>query len=292
MKIFRPLAFVMFAQLAVIASYALPPTSISDSFLSFTYGGTATSTGAGLFYFGTDGTCQQLTLSTTLIGAGGVPQTTYETFRTGTYAYVPGDGVTTEPVVTLTMSGAGAETGDTFAFFFSSDTDGILDFARYGQDGFEYAIGGSFTLLLNSQNNYLANVSNRVTLRPADTAISGFVIQGTGSRLVLIRTVGPTLALFGVSPVSQNPQLNLFLGTGSDKIGSGQPWGSVTGFDDAAISWIFGKAGAFGLETGSTDVVYFGVLSPAAYTALSSDTTAPANGASALTEVYILPYSG
>jgi hypothetical protein len=58
------------------------------------------------------------------------------------------------------------------------------------------------------------------------------------------------------------------------------------------MSWIFAMAGAFALQPGSKDVAYFSVLSPGVYTAQSFDTTAPATGGSALTEVYILPYSG
>ena len=149
-----------------------------------------------------------------------------------------------------------------------------------------------FRSFLRRKNTFLTNVSNRVTLRPNDTAISGFVIEGNTQRLVLVRTVGPTLAEFGVSPVSAHPNLKLFSGIEANLIASGQPWGSGTTYDAQAMGWIFGIAGAFQLKTGSNDVVYFGVLDPGAYTAEAFDPTVGVEGGSALTEVYILPYSG
>jgi hypothetical protein len=286
-------AFVLaWALFAGSASFALPPTSIGDSFLSFTYGGPGGSYGHGLFYFGSDGTCRQLTLSTSVIGEGGVPITTYDISREGTYTYTPDTADPTQYSLIASIDGPGVETGKIFSLQFAHDTSGTLGFAYRAQFGLIAPTGGSFTLLLHSKNGFLANVSNRVTLHPADTAISGLVIQGSGSRLVLVRTIGPTLAQFGVSPASQHPQLNLFLGTGSDNIGSGEDWGAVTGYDTSAISWIFTEAGAFALQAGSTDVVFFSVLRPGVYTAQASDATTPATGASALTEAYILPYSG
>ena len=50
--------------------------------------------------------------------------------------------------------------------------------------------------------------------------------------------------------------------------------------------------GAFPLVSGSNDVAFFGVMSPGVYTAQASDSKVTAAGGSALTEVYILPYSG
>ena len=134
-----------------------------------------------------------------------------------------------------------------------------------------------FSFLLASQNTFLTNVSNRIRLRPTDTAITGFVIEGAASRLVLIRTIGPTLAEFGINPFAAMPNLYLFSGTGTDQIASGQPWGAVTGYDAQAMSWIFALTGAFPLEAGSNDEVWFGILGPGTYAAQVSDTTTAAN---------------
>jgi hypothetical protein len=253
---------------------ALPPASIGNSFVSL-YWNFLNNGSKELFYLGSDGTCMQL--SDAFTDGQGLPPK-YQPSQAGTYTYIPTAGNPDEATLTITTAAGSGQfvlefTGDSYGFFISP---GVSE----------------FSFLLASPNTFLTNVSNRVTLRPVDTAVTGFVIEGTESRLVLIRTVGPTLAQFGVNPVSANPSVGLYMGTGTDLLASGQRWGSVTGFDVQAMSWIFGIAGAFPLQSGSNDVVYFGVLSPGAYTVQSSDATVPASGASALTEVYILPYSG
>ena len=253
---------------------ALPPASIGNSFfiLNWDFLGNGSNQ---LFYLGSDGTCIQLS-DAVLNGAGLPPK--YQPSQTGTYTYIPTPGNPSEATLTVTMVGG----GDTFILEFTGASTGF--FSAPGANGFSF--------LLATPNTFLTNVSNRVTLRPTDIAVTGFVIEGTASRIVLIRTVGPTLAEFGVKPVSANPALGLFSGTGTDMIASGQDWGSVTGYDAQAMDRIFGIAGAFPLLSGSNDVVYFGLLGPGIYTVQSSDATTPATGASALTEVYILPYSG
>jgi hypothetical protein len=253
---------------------ALPPASIGDSFVSLHWNFLDNGS-AELFYLGSDGTCEQL--SDAVTDGLGLPPT-YEPSQTGTYTYIPTAGNPDQAILTITTAAGDSQfilefTGDSYGFFLAPGVSG-------------------FSFLLAAQNAFLTNVSNRVTLRPSDTAITGFVIEGTGSRLVLIRTVGPTLAQFGVKPISANPALGLYSGTGTDLIASGQDWGSVTGYDAQAMGWIFGIAGAFPLLSGSNDVAYFGILNPGIYTVQSSDATTPTTGASALTEVYILPYSG
>jgi hypothetical protein len=147
-----------------------------------------------------------------------------------------------------------------------------------------------FSILQPADNSFLTNLSNRVTLRPADTAITGFVIGGTESRYVLVRAIGPGLAQFGVGPVSARPSLSIFAGASPEA--SGQPWGAFSGYDSQAMGWIFQLAGAFPLQAGSNDAVFFGLLGPGAYTAQVQDSTSGAAGAAALVEVYILPFSG
>jgi hypothetical protein len=261
---------------------ALPPASVGNSFVSLysEYHGLGASQ---LLYLGSDGTCKQLSLGY-LEGEGLAP--VYQPSQTGTYTYVPTAGTPYE--ATLNINTAAGSTA--YVLEFTGDNSGFL--SAPGLGGFPVIGSSSFSFLPATPNTFLTNVSNRVTLRPADTAVTGFVIQGTASRLVLIRTVGPTLAQFGVSPVSANPAMNLYSGTGTDLIASGQHWGSVTGYDAQSMGWIFGIAGAFPLESGSDDVAYFAVLKPGIYTVQSSDATTTSSGASALTEVYILPYSG
>jgi hypothetical protein len=296
MKITPILAAVALAHFTAGQLSAQAPASVGDSFISFAYTtGANNPGGTGLVYLAADGTCRQVSASFYEF-EGETPITpTYLGSATGTYTYIvnPGDPTAASLIITLTSP---SSSGYALSLIFAGKTSGSSAYAPEGANGPLAFFPGTFTLLLHSQNTFLANVSNRVTLRPSDTAISGFVVQGSGSRLVLVRTVGPTLAEFGVSPVSQNPQLSLFSGTGTSQIGSGAPWDSGTyatgGYDSQAMSWIFASVGAFSLQAGSKDVAYFAVLSPGVYTAQSSDSTAPATGGSALTEVYILPYSG
>jgi hypothetical protein len=51
-----------------------------------------------------------------------------------------------------------------------------------------------------------------------------------GPKLVLIRALGPSLAAFGVSPVLENPALQLF--SGSTQLRSNDNWQSASDSDD------------------------------------------------------------
>ena len=56
----------------------------------------------------------------------------------------------------------------------------------------------------------LANLATRLEVGNNDKAlISGFIVQGTGQKKVLIRVAGPSLTQFGVSKVLTNPRLEL-----------------------------------------------------------------------------------
>jgi hypothetical protein len=294
MNTLKFLAVVLFALVVAPLVRAAAPASLGDMFLSFTYQAEGFA-GTGLFYFGSDGSCRKFSLST-LNQAAEATVPAYDPSASGTYTVIPSNDDPNRVDLAVTMPGPGVITGYYFSLEFTGATTGTVDYSAQDQFGALYVSFGGFTFLAHSQNNFLVNVSNRVTLRPGDTAIAGFVIQGSGSRLVLVRTVGPSLAEFGVSPVSMNPQLQVFQGTGTSKIGAGATLAygpsSLGGFDAQAIGWIFSMAGAFPFVAGSNDVAYFSVLSPGVYTAQATDATVASGGGSALTEVYILPYSG
>jgi hypothetical protein len=296
MKNLKILSGIALAHLAGSVAAALPPTDVGDSFISYSYtSGLGGTSGTGLLYLGSDGTCRQVSASVTSFQGPGPLVPIYQGSNTGTYTYALNGTDPTQAALDVSMP-SGNLLGFNIALTFTSATEGTMAYVTETVNPSFNFILGTFTLLLHSQNNFLANVSNRVTIRPSDTAITGFVIEGDGSRLVLVRGVGPTLVQFGVSPVSASPQVNLFAGTGTSAIGSGDPWDSGTnstgGYDAQAMSWIFTMVGAFPLQANSKDVTYFGLLSPGVYTAQTFDPTTPANGGSVLTEVYILPYSG
>lgn len=79
----------------------------------------------------------------------------------------------------------------------------------------------------------------------ADVLIAGFVVSGTGTKQVLIRAVGPTLASFGVTGVLADPQLEVLDSSGR-LLASNDDW-------NAALSPAFGRVGAFPLVSGSRD---------------------------------------
>ena len=275
------LGLILSAACAGVAS-AAPPTQVGDTFVSVNYQTlpgyvTDQRNETTLFYLAADGSCKQVHDQDDTLGS-----VYYGATATGTYSYVPTPGNPNEAVLTVIFPDVPQY--NQFRLEFTTDTAGTVAL-NAGSIG-----TSSFYMLLPAANPFLANVSNRVTLRAADTAITGFVIAGSASRLVLVRAVGPGLGQFGVSAASANPTLQLF--SGSSLVGTGQKWGAVTGYDAQAITLVSGLAGAFALQPGSNDAVFFGSLAPGAYTVQGRDFTAAASGATALMEVYILPYSG
>ncbi len=83
----------------------------------------------------------------------------------------------------------------------------------------------------------LSNLSVRTALTANQIVIVGFTMSG-GSKSVLLRAVGPTLAAFGVPDVMANPKLDLY--NGSTKVNSNDNWGG-----SAALSASFQSVGAF-----------------------------------------------
>ena len=83
----------------------------------------------------------------------------------------------------------------------------------------------------------LSNLSVRTALTANQIVIVGFTMSG-GSKSVLLRAVGPTLAAFGVPDVMANPKLDLY--TGQTKVNSNDNWGG-----SAALSASFQSVGAF-----------------------------------------------
>jgi hypothetical protein len=98
---------------------------------------------------------------------------------------------------------------------------------------------------------------------------------------VLIRAIGPTLAVFGVTDTLSDPRLRLF--SGSTLVAENDNWGGQAGLTAAAAA-----VGAFALSNpASSDAVLLLTLPPGGYTAQVSGAN---NGTGvALVEVYELP---
>ena len=128
----------------------------------------------------------------------------------------------------------------------------------------------------------LINVS---VLKPIGSGLTvGFVIGGAGSRTVLIRALGPTLAtLFGLPAASviADPKLELFDGA-SKSIGTNDNWGGTT-----ALSAAFTAAGTFGFAANSLDAALTATLQSGNYTVVVGPSTGVTG--TGLVEVYELP---
>jgi len=129
----------------------------------------------------------------------------------------------------------------------------------------------------------LVNVSARTEVGAgSDILIAGFVIGGTTAKTVMIRAIGPTLAVFGVTDTLSDPKLQLFSGSAT-LVAENNDWGG-----DPQLARIAESVGAFALpQATSRDAVLLVTLPPGSYTAQVSG----ANGGTGvgLVELYEVP---
>ncbi|MDP3068981.1 MAG: hypothetical protein Q8N18_01775 [Opitutaceae bacterium] len=111
-----------------------------------------------------------------------------------------------------------------------------------------------------------------------DILIAGFNLAGTGTKQLLVRAVGPTLAGFGVPNTLVDPVLEVY--SGATKIAENDNWAP-------SLAPTFVAVGAFALTAGSRDAALVTSLSPGSYTV---QVRGVANGTGeALIEVYEVP---
>lgn len=109
--------------------------------------------------------------------------------------------------------------------------------------------GGSIIQAINPPfgRSRLTNVATRGLVQPGGTLTPGFVLRGTGSKNVVVRAVGPTLAAFGLAGLADlklevvNQQTQVTAATNDD-------WGG-----SAPLSNAFASLGAFALTAASKD---------------------------------------
>ncbi|MBL9186968.1 MAG: PQQ-binding-like beta-propeller repeat protein [Opitutaceae bacterium] len=133
----------------------------------------------------------------------------------------------------------------------------------------------------------LINVSARTQVGTgANILIAGFVVGGTGTKQVLVRAIGPTLAAFGVPGTLADPRLQLF--SGPTQIQENDNWGASP--NAAQIATVSASVGAFPLALESRDAVLLLTLQPGSYTAqVSGLGSAAVNTGVAIVEVYEVP---
>ncbi len=136
-----------------------------------------------------------------------------------------------------------------------------------------------------SSNSRFINLSARTVAGTGDqTLIAGFVISGNVPRTLLIRGIGPALALFGVEGTLANPRLELRtrINNQDTLVAANAGWAG-----NPALSSASAQVGAFALPAGSADAALLITLTPGSYTAQVTG----AGGATgvALVEIYEVP---
>jgi NHL repeat len=144
----------------------------------------------------------------------------------------------------------------------STGTSARLDGVTLGKDAFLLTGTGGVVVQSAAANpSRIINLSARSTVGTGgNILIAGFVINGTGSKEILLRGVGPTLAQFGVSQPLSQPNLAL-ISSGGTTLATNSTWGG-----GATLTEAFAQVGAFALPSGSADAALLRATSAGAYT--------------------------
>lgn len=192
------------------------------------------------------------------------------------YTYTRNSGTT----ATITEAATAGLPAVSVVLTFNSPTTGTF-VATYSNNSTQR---GNFTLAPVNFSASFLNTSTRTNVAANGSALTGFVIGGTGPRRVLIRAVGPGLAPFNVPNTLANPQIMLW--RGSNQIGGNDDYASG-GNVDASLPATFTRAGAFALPANSRDAAMVATLEPGGYVAQIKGGTATESG-EVLLEVYFL----
>jgi uncharacterized delta-60 repeat protein len=136
--------------------------------------------------------------------------------------------------------------------------------------------GSTSPISTTSSADRLINISSRADLSGGQNLIAGFVVAGTGSKTLLLRAAGPSLAQFGVVGFMAAPELDLYSASGS-VISMNTGWNS-------SLASTFSQVGAFPFSANSDDVAVVISLAPGNYTLHVYDPLGV--GGIVLTEVY------
>ena len=111
----------------------------------------------------------------------------------------------------------------------------------------------------------LANISTRgKVLTGDDVMIAGFIIQGAGSRTVVVSVAGPSLAGTGITNLLANPTLTLVRSSDNTVIATNDDWQRQTFPADVAAI----QASGF-QPNDSLEPAIIATLQPGAYTAIA-----------------------
>jgi hypothetical protein len=167
---------------------------------------------------------------------------------------------------------------DGSTYFFAFNPNPALWVAASG----DVLVGGRKVysyVLFGNDNSRMSNIATRGNVTPSSPMIAGFVVTEY-AKTVLIRGVGPTLSLFGVSSACPDTQISLF--SGQTVIATNSDWGQNSNLSELGTATA--QVGAFALGAGSRDSALLVTLEPGAYTVLVG--AQGASGGEALVEVY------
>jgi hypothetical protein len=144
-----------------------------------------------------------------------------------------------------------------------------------------------------AETQRLVNLSTRGMVEAGEgMLIGGFVIQGDHAKRVLIRGIGPRLALFGVPGALSDPRLAVY--RGQTMVAQNDNWSTPAPVNAtpipataAELAAVAEAVGAFALGAGSLDAAVLVTLPPGAYTAQVSG--AGTSTGVALVEIYEVP---
>ncbi|MEZ5278482.1 MAG: hypothetical protein R3F07_19020 [Opitutaceae bacterium] len=147
---------------------------------------------------------------------------------------------------------AGAS-GHTYAFF-AHATDGVGHATLLAPTAQAQTIAGV---------SFLVNIANRggVGTGP-NIMIPGFVINGTGTKKVLVRAVGPELETYSVTGFLGDPELRVV--SAGTVVAANDDWSDAA--NAAEIAMVANQVGAFPLQNGSKDAAALLDLVPGSYT--------------------------
>lgn len=135
----------------------------------------------------------------------------------------------------------------------------------------------------------LLNLSTRATIGGSDTLTNGFVVAaGAQSKKLIIRAVGPSLSIFGVTNPLRAPILRIFDGNGQP-YNNGYAYPAVVGGPtyESDLADSLARAGAFPLPAGTRDAVLMMPFNSGTYTA--QVTSGDGTGGAVLLEIYEVP---
>ncbi len=141
-----------------------------------------------------------------------------------------------------------------------------------------------YDLTVGAGGQRLTNLSSRGPVgNGANALLAGFHVAGTQPKRILVRAVGPGLAVFGVTGMVAKPVISIYRGT--TLVAQNTDW--TTSADASAITTAALEAGTFALAPGSADSAVVVNLTPGLYTAQA--TSFDAAGGTGLIEIYELP---